>query len=412
MSLLGSFSSSVNGLLAQSYALSNTSNNLANASTSGYKAATTNFEDVVNSCVTSDSSGTSGAKASTLYQNDSQGTITSATTPTYLAINGNGYFVVKTENGEGPYYTRSGDFTLNSKGDLENSEGYVLWGYSTADPTTLTAVNIPTYLTVAPVATSEVTYTANLNASAADNASSSSDVKIYDTEGTSHTVSYKMEKTADNQWTLSVSSTGGAYDGTTANDYSGSIDIGFSSSGTIDALGNETNCNVVGNTLYYTLTYSDGSTQEISCDLSNISQYTETSGQTVDVASFSQDGSAAGSYSGVSIDTDGNVSVSYTNGVSKNLYTVPIATFVNPDSLQSIAGNAYQATASTTLIGYNTVGTKGAGTLKTSALESSNVDIATEFTELVQTQQVYSANAKAVSTINSMMQTLIQLQSV
>jgi flagellar hook protein FlgE len=418
MSLLGSLATSVNGLLAQSYALSNASNNIANSSTTGYKATTTSFEDIVSSCATEDSSGTSGASAQTTYQNDSQGTIESASTSTYLAINGNGYFAVETANGSGPYYTRDGDFTLNADGYLENSEGYILLGKEAADPTTMTAINVPSTLTVAAVATSTLDYTANLNANATTGTSSSAnDVTTYDSLGTAETVSYTWKNTGDNTWSLTVASPGGAYDNTTdtTGDFSTSIAVTFDSSGAISNIDNTgTGYTVVGNTISFSLTYPNSATQTISCDLSNVTQYASTSSSatTADVSSFTQNGAAAGAYDGISIDTSGNVAVNYDNGTSDTLYTIPVATFVNPDSLQAIAGNAYQATYATGTVTYDTAGSSGAGTLKTSSLESSNVDIASEFTDLVQTQQIYSANAKAVSTVNSMMQTLIQLQSV
>jgi flagellar hook protein FlgE len=89
-----------------------------------------------------------------------------------------------------------------------------------------------------------------------------------------------------------------------------------------------------------------------------------------------------------------------------------MATFLNTDDLEAMSGNAYRSTNASGSATYTTAGNDGAGTIKVSALESSNVDIANEFTTMIQTQQVYSANAKVVSAVNSMMQTLIQMQSV
>jgi flagellar hook protein FlgE len=130
----------------------------------------------------------------------------------------------------------------------------------------------------------------------------------------------------------------------------------------------------------------------------------------ISVSTFSQNGVAAGSYSDVSIDSSGNVVIDYSNGVNVTYYEIAIATFVAKDNLQAVSGNAYRATAASGSATYSAAGTAGAGTISVSSLESSNVDIATEFTNLIKTQQVYSANAKALTTADSMMQTLIQLQ--
>ncbi len=410
-----SFDTSVNGLLSQSYAIANTSNNMANASTTAYKAETTSFEELVSECATADSSGTDGASAQTTYQNTAQGIIQSTSTATNLAINGSGYFAVQDASGTGVYYTRAGDFTLNADGDLENSEGYLLLGESPTAPGTYTAINIPSTLTSAAVPTTTLDYAANLDASAAAGTSSSaSNVTVYNSSDTSGTLSYTWTKDDSNAWTLSVSAPDGASSGGTTANYTASINVGFNQTGGIETIGTGTNYTVSGNTVTFTLDYPGAAAQTISCDLSNVTQYASTSSTpiTADVSTFTQNGAPAGAYSGISIDDSGNVSVNYDNGLSTVLYEIPVATFVNPDGLQALAGNAYTATISSGAATYNAVGSNGAGTLKTEALESSNVDIANEFTDMIRAQQVYSANAKAVSTINSMMQTLIQLQSV
>ncbi|MDR3448956.1 MAG: flagellar hook-basal body complex protein [Alphaproteobacteria bacterium] len=427
MTLLSSLISSTNGLLAQSTALSGISDDLANASTTAYKSTGTSFSDLVSSSLssgTSTASTGSGVTASAKYNNSAQGTISSTSTSTDLAVNGSGYFAVKTatENTDGTltfssdtYYTRSGDFTPNADGYMENSEGYYLLGYSensttgTVDTSTLTPVQISSSMTDAAVATTTLGYAANLPASAdVGTTTTASSETIYDSTGASHDVSYSWTKTDTNTWTLNVTAADGAYDSSTgtSGDYSASASVTFDSSGNVASIDTGDGYTVSGNSISFDLSYQGASTQTISSDLSNTTQYAASS---ISVSSFTQDGIASGSYSSVSVDSSGNVSVNYSNGESKTYYEIPVATFRAADSLAAISRNAYQATYSSGAATYSAAGTSGAGSISSSSLESSDVDIATEFTDMISTQQNYSANAKVVTSVNEMMKTLVNL---
>jgi flagellar hook protein FlgE len=415
MSLVGSLNTSVNGLLSQSYALSNTSNNIANATTTAYKADGTNFEDVVTNCFTSDSSGTCGTSAKTTHHNDSQGTIQSVLSPTSLAINGNGYFAVGSPNEAGICYTRYGDFARSADGHLENSQGYYLLGYSAAAPTTMVAVEFPATLSSASVPTTTLDYVANLNASAAIGATSpAATTNIYNTSATSQAVSYTWDKIADNQWQVTISAPGGAYDTATATpgDFTATALVDFDTTGHFGAITAVTpNLAFTGDTLSFGLQYPGADLLPVSSSLSGVTQYASVASTISTVSSFTQDGAPMGSYSGINIDKSGLISVNYSNGISTPFYTIPLATFPNENGLMAIDGNAFKMSLLSGDATYNAVGTGGAGSLNVGSLESSNVDLASEFTDLIKTQQVYSANAKTVSTVNAMMQTLIQLQT-
>ena len=138
-----------------------------------------------------------------------------------------------------------------------------------------------------------------------------------------------------------------------------------------------------------------------------LTQYANAS-STVSVTSISQDGLGEGSYSSIGIDKDGIVSINYTNGSTRKIYQIPIATFNSPDNLQRSSGGVYTATLASGTANLHLAGTNGSGTISSGSLEASTVDIASEFTTMIQSQQIYSANAKIVSSVNSMLSTIIQ----
>ena len=130
---------------------------------------------------------------------------------------------------------------------------------------------------------------------------------------------------------------------------------------------------------------------------------------TITVTNFNQNGLSRGSFNDLSINDDGLVSLNYSNGTTKSIAQIPIVQFYAQDELQRVSGGAYTSTLASGTPRYSIAGTAGAGTITSSSLEQSNVDIATQFTQLVQAQQVYSANAKIVTTDDSLLQTTINM---
>ncbi|MDD4617500.1 MAG: flagellar hook protein FlgE [Alphaproteobacteria bacterium] len=465
-SLFAALGVAVSGLGAQSQAIGNISDDLANAQTTGYKSIGTSFSSMVTaSSATNNSPGGVSAKPS--YRNDVQGNINSSETTTNLAISGQGFFnvttMVRDENGtaqptESQFYTRDGSFTLNSDGYLVNSSGYYLEGYAVSNGIAsdeLAPIQISSMLGD-PQQTTALTYIANLPAGASDFTSTASTINIYDALGDTHQTSVVWETTATtNVWkaTVTVADAGGD-DGTgthTNLSYKASFEVTFNSSaptGTIqsidgaaegctsgyyDASGNivadlgpvETTAAVAGNAAIVTLgglaadtttsnlIFPGSAPQTVSLDLGNFNQATgltqyANATTAVSVSSIAQDGLPKGSYSSIGIDSDGIISINYTNGSTRNIYQIPVATFNSPDNLQRVSGGVYTATLGSGTAQLRTAGSNGAGTFSSSALESSTVDIASEFTTMIQSQQVYSANAKVVSTVNSMLNTIIQ----
>ncbi|MDE2030237.1 MAG: flagellar hook protein FlgE [Alphaproteobacteria bacterium] len=433
-SLFAALNVSVAGLQAQSQAIGNISDNLSNSSTTGFKSIGTTFESFVTaSNATSNSPG--GVTATPAYQNDVQGTITTTSTSTNLAISGQGFFPVSTavQTSTGAtqftgsnYYTRAGDFTTNKDGYLVNGSGYYLEGYTidqngNVNSSSTTPIQVSALLDN-PVPTSTVTYAANLPASATAGSftSSTSTIQIYDALGNTHDMSMTWVKTATNQWSVNVDVKDGLGSGS---DYTATIPVTFNSSSpagtikTVSAAGTGTYSVDTGSEagVNFALTFPGTGSQTVDLNLGTYNQATgvtqfASSGSSTDVAvsSIQQNGLGEGSFSSISIDKSGIVSINYNNGSTREIYQVPVATFNSPDNLQRVSGSAYQATLASGTANLHIAGSFGAGTLSSGSLESSNVDIASEFTTMIQAQQVYSANAKVVTAVNQMLNTIIQ----
>jgi flagellar hook protein FlgE len=136
---------------------------------------------------------------------------------------------------------------------------------------------------------------------------------------------------------------------------------------------------------------------------------TQFAGDTYSLLGLTQDGVPPGSFSGVTTQANGNVVVNYNNGQTKTIAQIPLVTFNAPDALQSQNGQSFTATPSSGSPLAEAASTNGAGNLVVGSVEGSNVDIATEFTNLIVSQQAYSSNAKVVSTANQMLQATLQM---
>ena len=123
-----------------------------------------------------------------------------------------------------------------------------------------------------------------------------------------------------------------------------------------------------------------------------------------------QDGAKYGNYTGVSVSKDGIVTAIFDNGETRAIAQIPLATFVDVNSLEALTGNAYIETTSSGNATLRTAGESGAGTIASSSLENSTVDIAEEFTDMITTQRAYSAASKIITTADSMLEELLTIK--
>ena len=450
MSLFSALTVAVGGLNAQSRSIGHISDNIANASTNGYKRIDTQFQTLV----TQSNAGLSdpgGVRATPSYQNNIQGNLVQSQSPLDLAISGNGFFNVKqpiaqtdgsvTFTGQ-QLFTRRGDFKLDKDGYLINGAGYVLEGHSIDPITNIVDTSQVGAIQISaaqdnPVATTLVTYAANLPASALTTATfSPSDIQVFDSLGAKHTSTFNWTKLATNSWRLSVTPASGlASAGFTdsagvavaagASVASQSLDFTFQSTapaGTIASiantgLGNFYTVNsptTAGSpaTVTFPVTYAGAGSQNVTL---NFGSYQSASGVTqfdaaaLNVSSIEQNGVPQGAFRDVSIDNNGFLSLNYDNGRSRTLYQIPITTFNSPNNLERKDGGVFGSTTESGTARTFLPNNNGAGKIVSSSLEGSNVDIADEFTKMIQAQRVYSANAKTITTTDSMLQEIINI---
>jgi flagellar hook protein FlgE len=441
MSLFGAMNTAISGLSAQSAAFSNISDNVANSQTVGFKRVDTNFIDyLTTSNATQNDSG--AVVATPDYVNNVQGTITQTDNPLGLAIAGQGFFAVSQQNGEvnglptfspEQYYSRAGDFQMDKNGYLVNSAGMFLNGWPVNPQTGIVNQNSlqPIQVTQTvynPVATSTVTLSANLPATPATGTGTaanpiSSDIDVYDSLGTMHTVTLNWVQTSSNNWTVQIASP----DDTTASDR-GTADVQFGPttnpvpSGTVGLLqtdgtdpGTVTTSPYATNTaatVSFTTNFGEGP-QAITINLGTYGQtngVTQYAGTQYNLRGLTQNGVPPGAFQSVTTQTNGDIVVNYDNGQSRIIDQVPVVTFNNPNQLQRQNGQAFTASNNSGTPLAEAPGTNGAGNLVTQSVESSNVDIATEFSDLIVAQQAYTANAKLVTSADQMLQTTIDMK--
>ena len=389
MSLYGVLRTGSSGMTAQSNKLSSIGNNVANADTIGYKKTSTQF-----SALLLENSGTtynSGAVETTIRTSVAEGGPTTYTTSnTDLAIGGNGFFVVSDANGNN-YLTRAGNFVKDgSTGDYVNAAGFTLMGYDLAGGggtvngyDGLVPVNLSSYNMIA-TPTTDGAFPTNLPSDAAVGDVYESSIKVYDNLGGAVTVTFSMEKTGADQWDLTTTPPGT----TTAL--------------TFDPT-NGTLLTPAAGTIAVDLTASNG--QNITFDISKMTQldadYTPAA---------TANGNAPSAVEDVEFASDGTVYAVYEDGSKLAAFRVPLATVASPDNLEQQAGGVFSTTLTSGEVQIGTPGTGGLGTITAGALEQSNVDLASELTEMIIAQRSYTANSKVFQTGSDLLEVLMNLK--
>ena len=463
MSISSAMLAGVTGLTANASALAAISDNIANSNTVGYKRSGVDFSDLVNT-VSPSSYAAGGVVTDTEHLVDQQGTLQSTSSVTDLAISGNGFFVTSAKSsgltaGDPRYFTRAGSFTVDQNGYLKNAAGLYLQGWpadangvvtpDSANITSLTPINILSVVNTAQPTTSATvsgnldsdqtvnpaTYAAGAMAQyAADPTTGvkpdfSITVPVSDSKGGQRNVQIDFLKSSTpNQWNAEVVAdpltdvdTGGATPGLIASGI-----VAFNSDGSLDT----TNTTLGGlsssatNPPTASLSFLSSASappappavawasglgvngQNVTLNLSSMTQFSAVSA----VNSVTSNGTASGGISGISIDSQGDVTAVYGNGTTRTIAQVAIATFPDTDGLTPVSGDAYQASLQSGNFTLKTSGSAGAGTISPSSLEASTVDLSTEFTGLITTQEAYTASSKIITTADQMMQQLLNIK--
>lgn len=417
MGLYDAMNASVTGMAAQSNYLANIGQNIANSGTIGYKKADTQFSTLVDQAgVGQTSSGGVATVTSSLISQ--QGTLESTTSSTDLAVSGNGYLVVSNAAGQ-QFLTRAGSFVPDASGNLINSAGYFLNGYSLANGTPTMASNSLTGMQVVNVNSASLsatpsttgTLTANLpstdaivaaanlpsaNASTAAYSEKTSMV-VYDNLGASHTIDIYMSKTATNTWEAT------AFDHAAA-----SAAGGFPySSGPLKtaALSFSASNGQLAASSASSLSIAVPSGGTLALDLSGMTQLAGSFA----VSTSTVNGNAASSVSSVTIGGDGTLAYQLSNGSTVAAYKIPLASVASPDNLQQQTGNVFSPNILSGQASVGTAGTGQFGSIKANELEESTVDVATELTNMIVAQRGYQANSQVFKAGADMLSTLIQM---
>jgi flagellar hook protein FlgE len=410
---MSSYVNALSGLLANTTALDVVGNNLANMNTQGFKGSNVLFEDAINAANATLQVG-SGVGQTLTTTDFTQGAIQTTNGPLDVAIQGNGFFVVQNSAGS-TAYTRDGSFSLNSSGDLVTSSGDLVQGWTAVNgvlnasgPTS--AISVPPLTSIAPSATANMTVTANLDAASATGATFSTPIQVVDSLGNTETLTVGFTETAANAWTYNVTIPGedvkGGTAGTPISLATGSLTFDASGQLTSPAAGTPIN-------LKTTTTLSDGaSALNINWNLydsnnnSMLTQFAETSAS----SGTTQDGVQPGTATGVSLQNGGELVASYSNGQQVTIAQLAVASVANPDTLIATSDNKFTLGVNTLTPSVGTPGTGERGTVVGGSLEGSNVDMATEFTNLIVYQRGYEAASKVITTQNQMDQMLLQIQ--
>jgi flagellar hook protein FlgE len=407
---MGSFSTALSGLSADSVALNTIGNNLANLNTTAFKKQTTNFEDLFYQQIGENGSNDAlqvgvGTKVSSTTTNYLQGNINPTGDTRDMALSGDGFFVVQ-QNGV-QSLTRAGDFQLDSNGNLTTSEGENVMGYSAVNGvisggSALVPLTLPTGSTESAKATQNFTLTANLNAGAAIGTTFSTPVQVYDSLGQTHQLTMSFTKTAANTWDYSATLPAGDYTGAVSNN-TGTLT--FDSTGNLTSpTGSVTGISFAGlpngaSDLSFNWNLDDASGNP------TISQTTAASAATAS----NQDGFNSGVYNGFSVDSSGIITANFSNGQKQTVGQVAVATVANNEGLTVTGNNNYMTTAASGQANVGTAGTGSRGTITDSALELSNVDISSEFADLIVAQRAFEANSKTVTTFDTVTQDTLSM---
>jgi flagellar hook protein FlgE len=398
----------LSGMNAATADLNVTSNNIANANTTGFKESRAEFGDVFAASAYGLSKNAIGAgvRLQAVAQQFGQGNIDFTGKNLDLAINGQGFFTLS-DNGS-LVYSRAGNFGADKDGYVVNPSGQRLQVYQPNgtgfDTGRMTDLQLSTGDS-APQATSNITVQSNLPANAGAPAVAPFDptdpntynrttsLTVYDSLGAAHSQSLYFVKTANpNEWQVYNYIDGAAVGGAQTLQYSATGTLASPSPGQIALPA-------------YTPT-TGAAAMNITLDLGNSTQY----GDTFSLASLTQDGYTTGRLTGIEVGSDGVVQARYTNGVSTPLGQVAMTNFANPQGLQPLGNNAWAETSESGQPRRGQAGTSEFGAVQGGALESSNVDLTAQLVNMITAQRNFQANAQMIQTDDQITQTVINIR--
>lgn len=423
MAILGALSTARSGLVATGEALSVTGNNIANVNTIAFKGSRAEFADLLAGRVGGGATGL-GARLAAVTPSFAQGSIESTGRATDMAIEGNGFFVVR--DGDGLLYTRTGTFRLAADGTLVTQQGHAVQGFrvdgqgqpiggltdlafggATSQPEATTRIELRNNLDArAPLVDGGFDGTDWETASATSNATAT--VKVYDSLGVAHDVTLFFTRTDANAWDVSIAIDAGE-NGGTAGELAvlGTASLTFNADGSL--AGPEP--------MEVTVTFSGAAEQTITFDFGTPNT-DATPGAGLDgLTQFGSDsnvgatanGFAAGEIQAIVVSADGVLAGVFGNGQSRPLYRLALADFAAPEGLTALGAGLFRESVDSGTAVIATPGAGGLGNVVASAVERSNVDLAQEFVDLISLQRSFQANARVITTSDGMLNDLLNV---
>jgi flagellar hook protein FlgE len=439
-------------------------NNISNVNTYGFKKGRVDFQDMISQQLSGAARpgeevggvnpkevglGMTVASIDTIF---TQGNLQSTGVSTDLAIQGNGFFVLK--NGEETLYSRAGVFGVDANGTLVNpANGSRVQGWMAQDvngeqivqtSASTTDLVIPVGQKDPPKATETVRYLCNLNKNLPEipenpteadimKGTWQTEIDIYDSYGNTHQLHMDFQKVPGNpnQWTVAITVDPAAEVATETRAGIGTTDgvnnvytLNFDNLGTLqsvtDSAGNTSN--PTGNIILqasYNVPDSnpdaDGNPyrQTINLDLGTIGSVENTITQSASKSTtkaYFQDGYTLGYLDNFSIDQAGIITGVYSNGSTRTIGQIAMASFTNQGGLEKKGDNTYAESINSGMANIGEARTAGKGSFLAGTLEMSNVDLTEQLTDMIVTQRGFESNAKTIQTGDSMLETVINLK--
>ncbi|MGV8121216.1 MAG: flagellar hook protein FlgE [Candidatus Xenobiia bacterium LiM19] len=397
-------------------------NNIANLNTPGYKASNVTFKELMSQTIKGASASSEGRGGTnpmqlglgttmgSIEQSQTQGPVEITGKSTDFAITGGGYFIMK--DGETVRFSRNGNFSIDANGDLVNSIGMKLQGWTNVDSTTgevdtqggastITPINVPLGSAVSAKASTVCNFSGNLDASGVPASAGPPAVAAttyatkftaYDIMGGATEVTLTFTKTAVSPptWTYAASGNGSSGNGTLVFTSEGKYNSAASTIGAIT----------------YTPT-NGASNVSVTPDFTLATQL-DTDSSTV--IAKNQDGCKAGSLETFTVDSNGLIVGNFTNGNTESLGQIAMANFTNPTGLNKVENGLYIPSANSGIALVGTANTGSRGSISSSALEQSNVDLGAEFTKMIVAQRAFQANSRIVTTYDEILNEVSNLK--
>jgi flagellar hook protein FlgE len=408
--MIASLYAGISGLSANATAMTVIGDNIANVNTTAFKGNRSHFANILSTSLGGESATGNVGRGVEFWGTNAQwtqGSLENSSSATDLAINGKGFFMVQ-DGGGADFYTRAGSFTFDKEGYLVNPDGMRLQAYqidANGNIGAITSVYIPGERTSPPSATTTFNFDINLNAAASVNETYSTAQTVYDSLGNAVPVTFTFTNTAPGAWTV----TGGT--GVTFNSGSGaaaSLNITFDANGKMTAPAGDVTVAVPatggGSALSLNWDLYDSSATPVSHG--DVTGYAADSGTTFQY----QDGYPAGTLRNISVDDEGVVIATYSNGEMTPMYQIALADFPSYDGLTKMGNNLYAQSMDSGQALPGTVGTGRLGNISPRSLEMSNIDLAEEFVKMITTQRAFQANSKVITTSDEILQDLINIK--